>query len=145
MKKLIKKFIIIILIINIICLTPLYVYANIINNAKSESGPNPNPGTPADDPPDSPIPPSQPTNPHNPEDDITEIVTLNSFEYIEGNVYEDLGEQYVITNGNEGNNDKKDSQTATLPLSNIIVKCGNMVTKTDENGKWHFNVSPRFL
>ena len=150
MKKIIKPFVIMLSIIIIININPLYVYASLVSGAKSESGHNPAPPPPPDVPvnpiPSGPSEPSEPSDPIPAGPSVTyTTITIDSYEYIEGNVYEDLGEQYVITNGDSGNTEKQDSQTATIPLSDIIVKCGDYITRTDANGNWHFDCEPRFL
>ncbi len=68
--------------------------------------------------------------------------TINSYEWIKGNVYEDLGEQYDAANGETGGTD---SHEAGIPIENVLVKCtdgsGNSrIIKTDPAGNWSLNV-----
>ena len=128
--KIIKMFVIIILIMIILHMQIPIVYASLAGNAQGESGYQPPPPTPQDSPQQPPSNPG-PT-------DTTPSETRYYYETISGNVSEDLG--YTLT----GTTDNSDDRKQKMPASGITVllKQGNSVvdvTVTDSNGNYSFS------
>ncbi len=133
MRKISKKiFIMFIIIIFFIHIASPLVFAGLADAARGESGYQPPPPTPADDP----MPPT--TNPGTQPEDNGDIVETNYYyEKISGNVWEDLG--YTLPGTKSNSDDAKQK----MPINGVTVllKQGDQVVSTyvtDSSGYYEF-------
>lgn len=142
MKRNTIKIIVVFILIAITLLSPItVVYAGFIDSARGESGPKPPPPTPPDttpSTPSTPSKPSEPSKPSKPSGPTTTYITVDCYDTIEGNVYEDLGQVAPPTGGS-------DSNRSGLNLAGITVNAygngGSASAITDENGHYEIKLS----
>ena len=141
-----KRFVSIILVILIIMIDispvfaiPVHVYIDAIN----DSGDRPAPPPPADS--TGGYQGGNSGGGTTTEHSTIETIThdINSYEYIKGNVKEDLGELYNTANNN-ADTAGQDSSRATLPIKDVTVRLLKdgltyKTTYTNEYGNWEFN------
>jgi len=131
-----KILIVFILIFSLLFMQTETILGRDLDGARGESGSRPPPPTP----PDAPLPPIEPSKPSEPSEPTIPTITVEHYTSISGNVYEDIGEVFIGTEGN-------DARDKCLAVPQVIVnlKSGDTIVDsrvTDGNGHYSFSPPP---
>ena len=127
--KLMKLFVVLILIVTLTIYSAPLAYAALAGNARGESGPAPVPPTPTDS---KPTPEPSTPEPSTPEPTGPTIIQIPHYTSISGYVYESTG-QTIGTSG-------KDSSSKQVPVAGVRVDLSNgQYTYTNSNGYYEFS------